>query len=75
MSIIFPRALEIAARSFANKPKVVGEVLVALSTGGRKMKLSEVQEYILAECLEEIKERARKRNQATERKRKQRGDK
>lgn len=79
---IFPRALMIAARTFSNKPKVVGEILVALvkgkdssgtargitTSGESRTGLSEVQEYILAECREEIAERVAKREEWRKRK-------
>lgn len=75
MALIFPKALETAAKTFADRPKLVGEVLIAICTDARKMKLSEVQEYIIAECMEEMKERAKQRADAAERKRRSRGGK
>jgi hypothetical protein len=75
MALIFPKALETAAKTFADRPKMLGEILVALCTDARKMKFSELQEYIIAECMEEMKERAKQRANAAERKRKQRGAK
>lgn len=72
MHLIFPKALETAAKKFADRPKMLGEILVALCTDARKMKFSELQEYIIAECMEEMKERAKQRANAAERKRKQR---
>lgn len=76
MALIFPKALETAAKTFADRPKLVGEVLIAICTDARKkMKLSEVQEYIVAECMEEMKERAKQRANAAERKRRSRGGK
>lgn len=72
MSLIFPKALETAAKTFATRPKLVGEVLIAICTDARKMKLSEVQEYILTECMDEMKERAKQRANAAERKRRSR---
>lgn len=72
MSIIFPRALEIAAKTFADRPKIVGEILVALVTDSRKTKLSEVQKYILAECFDEINIKSAQRVKAAEAKRRQR---
>lgn len=75
MALIFPEALEKAAKTFADRPKLVGEVLIAICTDARKMKLSEVQEYIIAECMEEMKERAKQRADAAERKHRSRGGK
>jgi hypothetical protein len=75
MHLIFPKALETAAKTLADRPKMLGEILVALCTDSRKMKFSELQEYIIAECMEEMKERAKQRANAAERKRKQRGAK
>ena len=72
MHLIFPHALETAAKTFANRPKMLGEILVALCTDARKMKLSEVQEYILGQCFAEINEKAAQRKAAAERKRKSR---
>lgn len=69
---IFPKALERAAKAFADRPKMLGEILVALCTDARKMKFSELQEYIIAECMEEINTRLAARAGAAERKRKQR---
>lgn len=69
---IFPRALRVAAKAFADRPKIVGEILVALCSDGRKMKLTETQEYILGECFDEIRERAARRAAEADRKRKQR---
>jgi hypothetical protein len=75
MHLIFPKALETAAKTFADRQKMLGEILVALCTDARKMKFSELQEYIIGECMEEMKERAKQRANAAERKRKQRGAK
>lgn len=69
--LVFPSALRIASKTFADRPKIVGEILVALCTT-RKVRLSEVQEYILAECREEIAERLERRAKDAERKRMQR---
>lgn len=74
-TLIFPRALRVAARTFANRPKIVGEILVALCTEEHKQKLSEVQEYILAECQDEIKTRLAARAKNTEAKRRSRTNK
>jgi len=81
---IFPKALVTAARTFAKRPAVVGEVLVALVSdegirneelgirnGGRD-RLTEVQRYIVAACREEMAELAARRAAAAERKRRQR---
>ena len=70
--LIFPRALLIAAKTFADKPQIVGEVLVVLCGGTAKKPLSEVQKYILAECREEIADRVARRKVEAEYKRKQR---
>lgn len=70
---IFPKALVTAARTFAKRPAVVGEVLVALvsdDAGGKA--LSEVQRYIVAACREEMADRATARAKVAERKRRQR---
>jgi len=69
---IFPRALLIAAKTFADKPQIIGEVLVVLCGGVAKKSLTEVQKYILAECREEIEDLAAKRKVNAERKRRQR---
>lgn len=72
---IFPKALMLAARTFANRPKLVGEILVALCgvDGAKPSKtFSEVQQYIYNECLDEIVERRAKRQQWADRKRSQR---
>lgn len=69
--LIFPRALVTAAKTFAKKPKVLGEVLIALVTGETK-DLSEVQQYIVAECRAELEYRQSRRESARERKRRQR---
>lgn len=69
MHLIFPKALETAAKTF-DDPKVVGAVLQALV--GKKVKLTDLQKYILASAQEEIEERARLRENAAERKRKSR---
>lgn len=78
---IFPRALMLAARTFAQKPKVVGEILVALCgvDGATPSKtFTELQAYIFNECLDEIAElraaRAEKRRLWAERKRCQRAN-
>ena len=70
--LIFPKALETAAKTFADKPQVVGEILIALVTDARKKKFSEVQEYIIAECHEEINARLKLRLKEKERKHKMR---
>ena len=69
MSIIFPRAIETAAKTI-DDPKVVGAVLQALV--GKKVKLTDLQKYILASAQDEIAERARQRENAAERKRRSR---
>jgi hypothetical protein len=69
MSLIFPKALETAAKTI-DDPKVVGAVLQALV--GKKVKLTDLQKYILASAQEEIAERARLRENAAERKRRSR---
>ena len=73
MSAMFlPRALRIAAVTFAGQPRFLGEILVALYAEGRRVKLTDVQRFIVAECREEIGERLRRRAAETERKRRQR---
>lgn len=69
MSLIFPKALETAAKTI-DDPKVVGTVLQALV--GKKVKLTDLQRYILAAAQDEIAERARLRENAAERKRRSR---
>jgi hypothetical protein len=69
MSLIFPKALETAAKTI-DDPKVVGAVLQALV--GKKVKLTDLQKYILASAQDEITERARLRENAAERKRRSR---
>ena len=49
MALIFPKALETAAKTFAD-PKVVGAVLQAIV--GKKVKLTDLQKYILASAQE-----------------------
>lgn len=52
--MIFPKALVAATRTFADRPEVVGGILVHLVTGpGRK--LTDVQQYVAAACEEEFK--------------------
>lgn len=73
MSAAFlPRALRVAAATFADQPRFLGEILVALYADGRRAKLTDVQRFIVAECREEIAERLRRRAAETERKRRQR---
>lgn len=69
MSIIFPKAIETAAKTI-DDPKVVGAVLQALV--GKKVKLNDLQKYILAAAQDELNERARQRESAAERKRRSR---
>jgi regulator of sirC expression with transglutaminase-like and TPR domain len=69
MSLIFPKALETAAKTI-DDPKVVGAILQALV--GKKVKLNDLQKYILASAQDEIAERARLRENAAERKRRSR---
>jgi DNA polymerase elongation subunit (family B) len=69
MSLIFAKALETAAKTI-DDPKVVGAVLQALV--GKKVKLTDLQKYILAAAQDEIAERARLRENAAERKRRSR---
>lgn len=69
---LFPRALEIAAKTFAKKPQLVGEIVIALCGVGEKKSLSEVQQYIIADCRAELEERKAKREADKERKRRQR---
>jgi hypothetical protein len=69
MSIIFPKALETAAKTI-DDPKVVGSVLQALV--GKKVKLNDLQKYILASAQDELNERAQQRENAAERKRRSR---
>lgn len=69
---IVPHALVIAAKTFANKPRVIGEIVCALVGSTSEKNLSEVQKYILADCRAEITERLARRAKATERKRAQR---
>lgn len=71
---IVPHALVIAAKTFADKPSLIGEVVCAL-VGEKTKPLSEVQRYILADCREEIAERLARRAAAAERKARQRGAK
>lgn len=66
---IFPRALMVAAKTFADKPKIVGEVLVALVKGDNGKNLSEVQRYILDDCREDIAARKAQRDVWREQKR------
>lgn len=72
--LIFPRALVVAARTFKDKPAVVGEILIQLVTGGVKG-LSDVQKYVVAECVSELDELTELRASAAERKRRQRARK
>lgn len=72
MKQIFPRAVEIAARTFKDRPKVVGEVVCALVNGGGERSLSEVQRYILQDCRADIAEIEAKREADRVRKQKQR---
>lgn len=69
---LFPRAPEIAAMTFAKKPQMIGEIVIAPCGVGEKKNLTEVQQYIVAECREEIEERNAKREADKERKRRQR---
>ena len=69
---IVPHALVIAAKTFASKPRVIGEIVCALVGSITDKNLSEVQAYILADCREEINERLARRAAAAERKAKQR---
>lgn len=68
---IFPRALVTAARTFAKRPAVVGEVLCALVAPdvAGAAKLTDVERYIVEECRAEIAERTARRDRAAERKR------
>ena len=73
--MVFPRSLMIAAKTFADRPKVVGEILVALVApkgAAAERGLSDMQKYVLAECREEIGERLAKRKAEAERKAAQR---
>jgi hypothetical protein len=69
MSLIFPKALETAAKTI-DDPKVVGAILQALV--GKKVKLTDLQKYILASAQDEIAERTKQRAIAAERKRRSR---
>lgn len=69
---IVPRALMIAAKTFTDKPRLVGECLIALVKGTTPAGFSDVQRYILQDCREELAERQERRAQAAERKRAQR---
>lgn len=69
---IVPHALVIAAKTFASKPRVIGEIVCALVGSISEKSLSEVQAYILADCREEINERLERRAAARARKAKQR---
>lgn len=74
---VFPRSLMVAAKTFADRPAMLGEILVALVGDGKgALKLSEVQRYIVVQCREEIEEatsfRTRQRAAWAERKRRQR---
>lgn len=60
---IFPRALMVAAKTFADKPKIV------LVKGDNGKNLSEVQRYILDDCREDIAARKAKRDVWREQKR------
>ena len=68
-NLIVPRALMIAAKTFKDRPAVVGEILVALVTESEPKKLTDVQRYILAECRDELGDVQKRRAQAAERKR------
>ena len=63
---IFPRALVTAAKTFRDRPKVVGEILVELvsiSEGAAPSKtLSDVQRYVIAQCREELSDKERRLN-------------
>ena len=69
---IFPRALVTAARTFNDRPQIVGEVLTVLCGCAHKVKLTEVQRYIIDECNAEIAERVARRGRLAELKRRQR---
>ena len=71
-SLIIPRALAIAAKTFRDKPAVLGEILVAIATDEEPKRLTDVQRYIVADCREELRELAGRRAAAAERKRRQR---
>ncbi|HBO99107.1 MAG TPA: hypothetical protein DD637_04650 [Verrucomicrobia bacterium] len=69
---IVPRALTIAAKTFGDKPKLVGECLIALVKGTTPATFSEVQRYILEDCRAELADRRKRRADAAARKRAQR---
>lgn len=68
-NLIFPRALVIAAKTFRDKPAVLGEILVAIATDEEPKRLTDVQRYIVAECREEMDVLTKRREAAAERKR------
>lgn len=74
----FPRSLMVAAKTFADRPAMLGEILVAMCgvDGKGALKLSDVQRYIVEQCREEIEEATsfltRQRAAWAERKRRQR---
>lgn len=70
--IIIPHALVIAARTFPTKPRLIGEVIVALVNGTTPASFSEVQKYILADCREDLADLAARREMEKERKRRYR---
>ena len=56
---VFPRSLMVAAKTFSDRPAMLGEILVAMCgvDGATPRKtLSEVQRYIVEQCREEIAE-------------------
>lgn len=56
---VFPRSLIVAAKTFSDRPAMLGEILVAMcgvdGKGARKT-LTDVQRYIVEQCREEIEE-------------------
>ena len=76
---VFPRSLMVAAKTFSDRPAMLGEILVAMCgvDGATPRKtLTEVQRYIVEQCREEIAEATsfltRQRAAWAERKRRQR---
>ena len=72
---LFPRALEVAAKTLADRPKMLGEIVVALvgEDGGKaRAALNDVQRYVVEACRAEMDELRARRRAAAERKARQR---
>ncbi len=76
---LFPRALEVAAKTLADRPKMLGEIVVALvgedggaAPGKARAALNDVQRYVVEACRAEMDELRDRRMAAAERKARQR---